>query len=48
MDFDLTEEQKMLKRMVHDFAEKEVRPQSAEWEAKAEYPPEEFLQKLVV
>ena len=47
MDFELTEEQKMLKWMVHDFAEKEVRPQAAEWEAKAEYPSTEYLKKLV-
>ncbi len=47
MDFELTEEQKMLKRMVHDFVEKEVRPQAAEWEAKAEFPSKEYLKKLL-
>jgi butyryl-CoA dehydrogenase len=47
MDFELTEEQKMLKRMVHDFAEKEIRPHVAEWEEKAEFLPQEFYQKLI-
>jgi len=47
MDFTLTEEQKMLKRVVHDFAEKEIRPQAAEWEAKAEFLPEDCLKKMV-
>ena len=47
MNFQLTEEQTMLKRMVHDFAEKEVRPQAAEWEEKAEHLPQDCLQKLI-
>jgi len=46
MDFQLTEEQKMLKKMVHDLAEKEFRPKAAEWETKAEHMPREYVQKL--
>jgi butyryl-CoA dehydrogenase len=46
MDFQLTEEQKMLKKMVHDLAEKEFRPKAAEWEAKAEHMPRDYVQKL--
>ncbi|MCK4454906.1 MAG: acyl-CoA dehydrogenase family protein, partial [Thermoplasmata archaeon] len=30
MDFTLTEEQMMLRKMVHDFAEKELKPVAAE------------------
>jgi alkylation response protein AidB-like acyl-CoA dehydrogenase len=46
MDFQLTEEQMMLKKMVHDLAEKEFRPQAAEWEVKAEHMPLTYLKKL--
>ena len=46
MNFQLTEEQKMLKKMVHDLAEKEFRPKATEWEAKAEHIPREYVQKL--
>jgi len=46
MDFQLNEEQKMLKRMVHDVAEKEFRPKVAEWEASGEWLPGECIQKL--
>ena len=38
MDFALTEEQKMLKAMVHDFAVKELEPIAAELDKTAEYP----------
>jgi len=48
MEFQLTEDQKMLKKMVHDVAEKEFRPRAAEWEASAEYIPREYVQKLAV
>ncbi len=48
MDFQLNEEQKMLKRMVHDMAEKEFRPKVAEWEASGEWFPEEYIKKLAV
>ncbi len=46
MDFQLTEEQMMLKKMVHDLAEKEFRPRAAEWEARAEHMPISYLKKL--
>lgn len=46
MDFQLTEEQTMLKKMVHDLAEKEFRPYAAEWDAKAEHMPLSYLKKL--
>lgn len=47
MDFQLTEEQKMLKQMVHDFAEREVRPYAGEWDAKAEHLPDDCLNKMI-
>ncbi len=47
MDFQLTEEQIMLKKMVHDVAEKEFRPKVAEWDLKAEHMPKEDIKKLV-
>lgn len=47
MDFQLTEEQRMLKQMVHDFAEREVRPQAAEWDARAENLPDDCLRKMI-
>lgn len=46
MDFQLNEEQKMLKKMVHDLAEKEFRPRVAEWEAKGEPISREYVKKL--
>ena len=46
MDFQLTEEQKMLKQMVHELAEKEFRPKAAEWEANAQFIPHEYIKKL--
>ena len=46
MDFQLTEDQKMLKKMVHDVAEKEFRPKAAEWETRAEHLPREYVKKL--
>ncbi|MBL7209892.1 MAG: acyl-CoA dehydrogenase family protein, partial [Dehalococcoidia bacterium] len=46
MDFQLNEEQKMLKKLVHDIAEKEFRPKVAEWEATAEHMPREYFKKL--
>ncbi|MFQ6106750.1 MAG: acyl-CoA dehydrogenase [Thermoplasmata archaeon] len=45
MDFELTEEQKMLKKTVRDFAEKEIKPVRAEYDENAEYPIE-ILRKL--
>ena len=46
MEFQLNEEQKMLKKMVHELAEKEFRPKVAEWEARAEHMPREYFKKL--
>jgi len=46
MDFQLTEEQKMLKKMVHDFAEKEFRDKVAGWEARGERLPREYVKKM--
>jgi alkylation response protein AidB-like acyl-CoA dehydrogenase len=39
MDFSLTEEHLMAQRMVHDFAQKEVRPTIKEWDRKQEMNP---------
>lgn len=38
MNFELTEEQQMIKKMVRDFAEKEIRPRAIEIDRKAEFP----------
>jgi len=46
MDFQLNEEQLMLKKLAHDLAEKEFRPKAAEWESKAEHMTEEDIKKL--
>jgi butyryl-CoA dehydrogenase len=46
MEFQLNEEQKMLKKMEHELAEKEFRPKVAEWEAEAEQMPREYFKKL--
>lgn len=45
MDFELTEEQKMIRKTVRDFAEKEIRPVRAEYDEKEEYPID-ILRKL--
>ncbi|MFQ5884157.1 MAG: acyl-CoA dehydrogenase family protein [Thermoplasmata archaeon] len=45
MDFKLTEEQEMIKRMVRDFAEKEIAPLARENDEKSSYPPE-IVKKL--
>ncbi len=37
MDFDLTEEQRMWRKTVHDFCDREVRPHAAELDEKAEF-----------
>jgi alkylation response protein AidB-like acyl-CoA dehydrogenase len=42
MDFDLTEEQKMLQTMVRDFAEKEIAPVAARIDETEEFPAEEI------
>lgn len=46
MDFQLNEEQKMLKKMVHEFAERELRGKVAEWEAKGERLPREYVKMM--
>ncbi len=38
MDFDLTEEQRVFKQMVHEFAESEIAPSVAELDEKEEFP----------
>jgi alkylation response protein AidB-like acyl-CoA dehydrogenase len=38
MDFELTEEQQMVREMVQRFAETEIKPNAAEWDAKHEHP----------
>jgi len=42
MDFSLTEEQEMFRRMVHDFATKEIEPVAAELDEKEEFPWKNF------
>lgn len=42
MDFSLTEDQKMLKTMVRDFADKELEPIAAEIDEEARFPAERF------
>ncbi len=38
IDFSLTEEQKALQEMAHEFAEKEMRPQAAKYDKGEEFP----------
>lgn len=45
MDFELTEEQKGIKKSIRDFAEKEIRPHVLEWD-EAQHFPAELLPKL--
>ena len=40
MDFELSEEQKMMREMVHNFAEKEIRPKVADYYREERYPGE--------
>ncbi len=42
MDFDLSEEQALLRRTVRGFAEKELAPHSREWDERQEFPREVF------
>lgn len=42
MDFNFTEEQKILKKMVRDFAENEIRPHVLEWDEKQIFPKDLF------
>ena len=40
ISFDLTAEQRELQRLAHEFAERELRPIAAEWDAREAYPPD--------
>src|SRR5207245_1527459 len=42
LDFDLNEEQKLLKQTVREFAEGELAPHAREWDEKQEFPREVF------
>jgi len=42
MNFELTKEQQMIKEMVRDFAEKEIKPHAQDWDETAEFPHEVF------
>ncbi len=42
MDFDLSEEQQLLRKTVRDFAEKELGPHSREWDEQQQFPREVF------
>ncbi len=42
MNFDLSENQKMIAQMVRDFAEKEIRPNFMEWDESQEFPVQVF------
>jgi len=46
MDFKFNEEQTMLKQMVHDFAEKELRPIANDLEVKAENLPDKYVKQM--
>ena len=39
ISFQLTEEQRELQALAHEFAERELRPTAADWDAKDDYPP---------
>lgn len=45
MDFRLTEEQEMMKKMAHDFAANEIAPYACEWDNKHIYP-EDCIKKM--
>ena len=46
MDFQLSEENRMIKDLAHEVAEKEFLPKAKEWEANAEPLPKEYMKKL--
>ncbi|MBA7564697.1 Caffeyl-CoA reductase-Etf complex subunit CarC [subsurface metagenome] len=46
MDFRLSQEQLMLKRLVHDLGEKELKEKEKEWEEKGQHIPSEYHRKL--
>jgi len=39
-DFNLTEEERMVRQLAHEFAEKEIRPQAAYYDEHEEFPRE--------
>ncbi|HWJ03224.1 MAG TPA: acyl-CoA dehydrogenase family protein, partial [Verrucomicrobiae bacterium] len=43
----LNEDQEALRRLAHEFAKKEIRPRSAEWDEKEEFPKGELAPKAV-
>ncbi len=45
MNFQLTDEQRMLKEMVHDFVEKEIRPNAQDWDENEECWSQELINK---
>ena len=44
LDFDLSEEQQLLRKTVRDFAEEQLAPHSREWDEKQEFPRQVFAQ----
>jgi alkylation response protein AidB-like acyl-CoA dehydrogenase len=46
MNFEKTENQKMISQMVRDFAEKEIRPFVMEWD-ESQFFPREVFRKMV-
>src|SRR3989338_5906332 len=44
IDFELSDDQKQLKNLAHDFAEKEIRPRAAHYDETGEWP-EDILKK---
>ena len=44
MDFDLSEEQQLLRKTVRDFAEEQLAPHSREWDEKQEFPRQVFAE----
>ena len=47
MDFELTDEQKMIRDMVRDFAENEIAPIAAEIDEEQRFP-KEIFEKMVI
>ena len=47
MDFQLTEEQKMLQEMVHNFVMKEIASNVSEWDEKEKFVTDKIIKKYV-
>ena len=45
--FELTEEQRLIKKSTHDFAQKELAPQAAHWDSSGEFP-WESMKKMAI